>query len=88
MNSTTFQFKKNKLTFFNTNIQSIPKNFDKLKYFLFGLNYVLMRTEAENGETLLIPLTKTRQHNEKYDMVKLQVKQIIYNNSAAVIAQN
>ena len=39
---------------------------------------VLMRTEAENDETLLIPnfikLTKTRQHNEEYDMVKLQVK--------------
>ena len=37
-----------------------------------------MRTEAENDETLLLPnvikLTKTRQHNEEYDMVKLQVK--------------
>ena len=30
---------KNKLTFFNTNIRSIPKNFDKLKYFLFELNH-------------------------------------------------
>ena len=30
---------KHKLTFFNTNIRSIPKNFDKLKYFLFELNH-------------------------------------------------
>ena len=30
---------KNKLTFFNTNIRSIPKNFDTLKYFLFELNH-------------------------------------------------
>ena len=30
---------KNKLTFFNTNIRSIPKNFDTLKYFLFKLNH-------------------------------------------------
>ena len=51
-----------------------------------------MRTEAINDETLLIPnfikLTKTRQQNEEYDMVKLQVKQIKYDSSAAVIAQN
>ena len=30
---------KNKLTYFNTNIRSIPKNFDTLKYFLFELNH-------------------------------------------------
>ena len=30
---------KNKLTFYNTNIRSIPKNFNKLKYFLFKLNH-------------------------------------------------
>ena len=39
---------------------------------------LLMRTEAINDETLLVPnfiiLTKTRQQNEEYDMVKLQVK--------------
>ena len=46
-----------------------------------------MRTEAVKNETLLIPkLTKTRQQNEEYHMVKLQVKQIIYNKSAALIA--
>ena len=49
-----------------------------------------MRTEAVNNETFLTPnfikLTKTRQQNEEYHMVKLQVKQIIYNKSAAQIA--
>ena len=49
-----------------------------MKKLKVAYNNMLMRTEAINDETLLIPnfitLTKTRQHNEEYDMVKLQVK--------------
>ena len=52
---------KHKLTFFNTNIRSISKNFDKLKYFLFELNH----------NFLIISISETwlKQYNkDNYDL--------------------
>ena len=76
---------KNKLTFFNTNIRCLPKNFDKLKYFLFKLNH--------NFSILSISETWLKQyHKDNYNLkgyshvskIRLKIYVVGFSSDAAL----